>query len=168
VQDLRDFDLQEIQRRNARDLRLARAFHQVQAQEEERRSAMDVDVQANLCLAAQMLRDDEADEANRQAEVSERICPWDVRPAHPRPHCMLQPTGDAEGLVRFPRAKHTRANTLHAYARAHCTATRLGGRALMQLLELRTTIIGMQASGRTHEVIEGELKYGPLAQQQSM
>jgi hypothetical protein len=38
----------------------------------------------------------------------------------------------------------------------------------MQLLDLRTTIIGMQASGRTHEVIEGELKYGPLAQQQSM
>ena len=38
----------------------------------------------------------------------------------------------------------------------------------MQMRNLRATVIGMQPSGRTPEEIEGELKYGPLAQQQSM
>jgi hypothetical protein len=32
---------------------------------------------------------------------------------------MLQPTDDAEGLVRFPRAKHTRATRTLSHARTH-------------------------------------------------
>ena len=38
----------------------------------------------------------------------------------------------------------------------------------MQLRKLRDTVSIMQPSGRKPEEIEGELKYGPLAQQQSM
>jgi hypothetical protein len=38
----------------------------------------------------------------------------------------------------------------------------------VQLRKLRERVIGMQPSGRKPEVIERELEYGPLAQQQSM
>ena len=67
----------------ARDLNLAQVIHEVQMDEEKLRSALDEGDRANLLCATQMLRDDEA---NRQAEVSERGCPWSVRPALPRPH----------------------------------------------------------------------------------
>ena len=76
-------DLQEILRRNARDFTLALAYQKEQMDEEARRSARDENEQANRRAAAQMQLDDEA---NLQAEVSERGCPWSVRPAPPRPH----------------------------------------------------------------------------------
>jgi Na+-translocating ferredoxin:NAD+ oxidoreductase RnfG subunit len=76
-------DLQENQRRNALDRRLALAYQKEQMDEEARRSARDENEQANRRAAAQMQLDDEA---NLQAEVSERGCPWSVRPAPPRPH----------------------------------------------------------------------------------
>ena len=123
-------DLQATKRQEDLDSRLAQEIDRVQTQEEDRLSAMDVDVQADSRFAAQMLRDDEADEANRQAEVSERGCPGAVRPAHPRPHAPTH--GRCRGLVRFPRAKHTRATRTLSHSHAHC-ASNAGGRMCVRL-----------------------------------
>ena len=58
-----------------------------------------------------------------------------------------------------------RARSVGQSSRSRTSLSSLGR---MQLLKLRDTVIGMQPSGRKPEEIEGELKYGPLAQQQSM
>ena len=72
-QDLKAAKLEQ----EALDLNLAQVIHKVQMDEEQLRGAWDEGDRANILCAKQMLRDDEA---NRQAEVSERGCSWVVRP----------------------------------------------------------------------------------------
>ena len=66
-QDLKAAKLEQ----EALDLNLAQVIHKVQMDEEQLRGAWDEGDRANILCAKQMLRDDEA---NRQAEVSERGC----------------------------------------------------------------------------------------------
>ena len=123
-------DLQATKRQKDLDSRLAQEIDTVQKQEEDRLSAMDVDVQADRRFAAQMQLDDEADEANRQAGVSERGCPGAVRPAHPRPRAPTHGRCRGVSLVRVSTGQthpchphaltRTAARTLsHALPRAH-------------------------------------------------